>query len=136
VKNLRISWKLVALFVLGAVGSFFYVTRSRAFTLIESQLLPAVQLLANQSAIIAVSNTSSSDLDLTITTYGLAGHMISQKTDTLAPGATTTLVVIAKNTMTFRTAIELGTQGAAVSDLMVLDKTTGQVSALLLPAVQ
>lgn len=135
-KNLRTSWKLVALFVLGAVGSFFYVTRSRAFTLIESQLLPAVQLVANQSAIIAVSNTSSNDLDLTITTFGLAGHMISQKTDTLAPGATTTLVVIAKNTMTFRTAIELGTQGAAVSDLMVLDKTTGQVSALLLPAVQ
>jgi hypothetical protein len=136
VKNLRISWKLVALFLLGAIGSGFYITRLRAFTLVEAQYLPAVQLVASQSAIVAVSNISPNDLDVTITTYGILGHILSTRSDTLAPGATSTLVVIAKGPMVFRTTVALGTQGAAVSDVELLDKTTGQVNAVLLPAVQ
>lgn len=141
-KNLKISWKLVALFVLGAIGSGLYVTRSRAFTLIEGQYLPYIELVASQSAQINVSNVSPNDLEATITTYGMAGHMISTQTTTLAPGATTSLVVIAKPTgsLSFRTAISLSAAGSAVSDVMTFDKTTGEVIAispgLLLPAVQ
>ena len=136
-KNLKISWKLVALFVLGGIGSFFYVTRSRAFTLIELQLLPAVQLLPGQSAIIAVSNTSSNDVDATMSAYRANGTLLKQRTVTLAPGTTQTLVVIAgTDSQIFRTAIALSASQSAVSDVELLDKTTGQVTAVLLPAVQ
>jgi hypothetical protein len=135
-RNLKASWKIVALFVLAGIGSVFYVTPTRAFTLVETLNIPAVQLVDGQTAIIAVSNTSPNDLDVAINTIGIGGGVLSTKSATLAPGATTFLVVIAKSKMTFRTAIGLSAQGVAVSDLMVLDKTTGQVTALLLPAVQ
>lgn len=140
-KNLRISWKLVAFFVLGAIGSVFYVTRSRAFTLIELQFIPAVQLQASQSAEIAVSNVSANELEATITTFGLAGRVLSTKSLTLAPGATSTMMVTAgaNSPLTFRTTVALGTAGSAVSDVMTFDKTTGEIivvcRGLLLPAV-
>ncbi|MGO9127965.1 MAG: hypothetical protein ACLP6G_24135 [Terriglobales bacterium] len=139
-KNLKIPWKLVALFVLGAIGSVLYVTRSRAFTLVEIQYLPAVQLVAGQTAAVTVSNISANNLDVTITTHEAGGQILSTKNATLAPGATTSLVVIAKGGMGFWTGIALGASSSAISDVMTFDKVTGQVIAIapgeLLPAVQ
>jgi len=142
VKNLKISPKLIALFVLGAIGSIFYVTRSRAFTLIELQLVPATYLVASQSAEITVSNVTGNNLDVTITVFRESGMVMSTKTVTLAPMATATHTVqaAAGGPLTFRAAIELGTANSAISDVMTFDRTTGQVIAILpgalLPAVQ
>lgn len=140
-KSLRVSWKLVALFALGAVGSFFYVTRVKAFTLIEIQYLPAVQLTIDQSAEITVSNVSTSSVEATISVFRTNGTLMKQKTLTLAPGTTGTLPVNAgAEGLMFRGAIALSAASAAVANEMAFDKTTGEViaiqPALLLPAVQ
>ncbi|MGA8153973.1 MAG: hypothetical protein WB952_23685 [Terriglobales bacterium] len=139
-KNLRISWKLVAFFVVGTIGSCFYVTRSKAFTQVESQYLPAVQLVASQSAAVKVSNITGNDLDITITIFKGNGEVLSRKSETLAPLATATRMITVKDATRIRAVVALGSAQSAVSDVLVFDKTTGEVSSaligLLLPAVQ
>jgi hypothetical protein len=86
----------------------------------------------SQSAAVKVSNVSANNLDVVITTFGDGGHMLAQRNETLAPGATSSLVVIAKGgPLSFRATVALGSANSAVSDIMTFDETTGQVIAIL-----
>jgi hypothetical protein len=132
VKKLTTSGKVVTLFVLGAILALSSAEQLRAFTLIEIVYLPAVQLVASQSAEVKVSNISTNDLELIITTFGDGGNVLTQKTKTLLPHQTFTLLVNARNVGTsFHTVIGLSAANAAVADVMTFDKTTGQVIAIL-----
>ncbi|MGA8153972.1 MAG: hypothetical protein WB952_23680 [Terriglobales bacterium] len=143
-KNLRMSWKLVALFVLGAIGSCFYVTRSSAFTLIESQYLPAVQLVESQSAAVEVSNISSEAVEVEVKIISDSGRVLRKAGATVGAGRTFTVNYTqpaAVPPSSIRARVELGTAQAAVSSLLTFDKTTGQTiisiqPGILLPAVQ
>ena len=142
-KNLRKSWRLVALFALLAVLSLTYVERTRAFTLIEIQYLPAVQVVAGQSAAVKVSNVSTASVDVVIAIFGGdGGTLLVSKTVSLAAGHTMSFPY--SNTLTgnreIRAVVSLGTASAAVSDIETFDKTSGEVMValpfLLLPAVE
>jgi hypothetical protein len=133
----RGSRTLCASFALAAVLSIGLAERSSAFTLIELQFLPAVQLVEAQSSDVKVTNVTANSINVTITAYRDNATMLVQKTEMIAPGATFTLVVKAPSTapLSFHASIASDTANAAVADVMTFDKTTGQ-ALLLLPAVR
>ena len=139
-KNLRISWKLVALFVLGAIGSGFYVTRSRAFTLIEKevQFLPAVQLVASQPAAVEVSNISTGPVDVVIQIFGDGSRVLARKQGDIAAGHTLILPYIQPAGVppsSIRAVVKLGAAQAAVSSMMTFNETTGQAIIVVQPGL-
>jgi hypothetical protein len=146
VKNLRISWKPIAFFVLGAIASGFYVTRSRAFTLIEKEIdyLPAVQLVASQPAAVEVSNISADVLPVEILIFGDGSRVLERKQGEVGPGNTFILSYIQPAGVppsSIRAVVKLGAAQSAVSSMMTFNKTTGAAiiavtPVLLLPAVQ
>jgi hypothetical protein len=79
VKNLNKWWKLIALFAVAALASIGYVVRSRAFTLIELQYLPAVQLVADQSAAVKVSNVSTESVEFVLDIYAANRTLLVSK---------------------------------------------------------
>ena len=131
-KNLRKSWKLIAVVAVVATATIGLVVRSRAFTLIEIQYLPAVQLVASQTAAVSVSNTSTESLEFIVDIYGKNGTLLVSKTGTLAAGQTFSLPYL--NTLSgnrvIRAVASLGTANVAVSDLLTFDKTSGEVIAI------
>ena len=145
-KNLKTSWKLVALFLLGAIASSFYVTRSRAFTLIEKeiQFLPAVQLVASQPAAVEVSNISPDTVAVVIEIFGDGSRILARKQGEVGAGHTFILPYIQPAGVppsSIRGVVRLGAAQAAVSSMLTLNKTTGQAiivvqPGLVLPAVQ
>ncbi|MGC2415782.1 MAG: hypothetical protein WA459_24175 [Stellaceae bacterium] len=126
-KRLATSFGLVAAFSLG------YIEQSKAFTLIELVLLPAVQLVASQSALITVTNVTQNSVEAIITVFFADGSVKVQKTEAIARDSTFTLPVHAGATgpLMFHATVELGTANATVSDVMTLDKTNGQIIAIL-----
>lgn len=151
-KNLRTSWKLIALFAVAAVASTGYVVRSRAFTLIELQYLVPEELLVNQTAVVNVSNTSSESVEAVVDIYSGNGLLLKQRT--LSVAAQTTLPVTYKlpagaASNWIRAVVGLGTANVAVTDIGVINPTTGELVVIargvqlaapafteLLPAVQ
>jgi len=132
--NLRKSWKLIALFAVVAIVSLCYVVRSRAFVLIENQYLPAVQLVANQSAMVKVANVSNGNINATVDIIADNGTLLVTKTVSLPPARTFTVSYMNPPSMAtrgVRAVIELDTADASVSSIMTLDKTTGEVIAIL-----
>jgi len=134
-KNLTKSWKLLALFAAAAIVSPCFVAQSRAFTLIEIQYLPAVQLVASQTALVKVSNVSIDVVDATVTFYGHTGNVLLASTSqSIAAGATFSFSYMHPATTgasDVRAVVTLGTAHATVSSLMTLDKVSGQVIAIL-----
>jgi len=132
VKKPTSSWK-IALFTLGVVISCINATESWAFTLIETQFLPAVQLGASQSAQIKVTNTSSNNLDVVITTFNDGGARLSQTSVTILPLHTQTVAVKSGATgpLSFRATLALSAANSSVADVMMFDKTTGQLVVVL-----
>ena len=132
-KNLRKSWKVIALFAVAAIVSTGYVIRSRAFTLIEFQYVPAVQLVANQLVNVNVSNVSTESVEIIVDIYAGNGTLLVTKTETLAAGHTFILPYrqpAGTTSNTIREVIGLGTANAAVSDVVTFDKTSGEVIAV------
>jgi hypothetical protein len=136
-KLMRGSRTFAASFALAAVLGFGLSQQSQAFTLIELQYLPAVQLVAAQLSDVKVTNISTNSINVVITAFRDNGNMLVQKTETIAPGTTYTLPIKASSAyaLSFHTTIALDTTHAAVADVMTFDKTTGEVISLL-PAVQ
>jgi hypothetical protein len=60
--HLRKSWLLAYLFAAGAILNVGGEHSAKAFTLIERSWLPAVQLIAGQSADIKVTNISANSI--------------------------------------------------------------------------
>jgi len=137
VKNLRKSWKLIVLVAVVTTATIGHVVRSRAFTLIEILYLPAVQLVANQSAIVNVSNTSTESVEFIVDIYSASGTLLASKTVTLPAGQTFALPYLNRlsGNRTIRAVVSLGTASAAVSDLVAFDKTSGEIIAIV-PAVK
>jgi len=133
VRNLRKWWKLIALFAVAAIVSICYVVRSRAFTLIEFQYLPAVQLVASQLVNVNVSNVTAESVEIIVDIYSGNGTLLVRKTETLAAGHTFILPYLQPSgtkSNTIRAVIGLGTANAAFSDVVTFDKTSGEVIAI------
>jgi hypothetical protein len=131
--NLTKSWWPFFIFALGAILNAGSEPPAKAFTLIERSLLPAVQLIANQSADIKVTNVSANPINVIITIFRDNGTVIAQERQSIAAGTTFTHVVHAPVNfpLSFHATIESDTANAAVSDVMTLDLQTGEVSAML-----
>ena len=132
-KHFAQSWRLVAILALVAVVSLTYVKRTKAFTLIETQYLPAVQLSASQLASVKVTNVTSNAVEVEISIFADGGKILSQRTVTVPAVQTVTIPVQANaaGPLSFHTVVALGTAHSAISDVMLFDKTTGQVVAIL-----
>jgi hypothetical protein len=134
-KNSKKSWKPVGLLALAAVLILGLVEQSRAFTLIElleTQYVPAVQLVAFQSAAVNVTNISGNTIGVMITTTNGNGVVLKQKSQAVAPGATFTVTETAGGLpFRFSTTIALDTAQAAVSDVETFDVNTGQVMTVI-----
>jgi hypothetical protein len=143
-RRLKGWWGLFALVAVAAAVSICYVARSRAFTLVElDQYLPAIQLVANQTVAINVSNITDGTVIANVEVLGGNGGTLASQQLTLLPGQT--IPVIFTNTpspagvaspATVRGVVTLPNGGHVVSDMTTFDVTTGEVIALLLPAVQ
>ncbi|MGO9265089.1 MAG: hypothetical protein ACLQBA_09430 [Candidatus Binataceae bacterium] len=129
------SWKLVVLFAAAAIVSPCFVAQSKAFTLIETQLLPAVQLVASQTLLVKVSNVSLDPVEVTVTLYGHSGNVLQTSNNlSLAAGATFSVSYVHPSTTAasdVRGVVTLDTANATVSSIMTLDKTSGEVIAIL-----
>jgi hypothetical protein len=147
--NLR---KSTALCILAAVFSLVHAEPARAFTLVESIFLPAIQLVAGQFATVTVTNTLSgpnahpiqliaqaiNDKGAPFKTEGTEATPI-----TVDPNATFHFSVRApaNENLSFHTVVQLDTAGAAIGDVMGWDLNTGQLISIMagqaiLPAVQ
>ncbi len=92
-----------------------------------------MQLVASQPALITVTNVSQNSVEAIITVFRANGTVKVQKTEAIARDSTFTLLVRAGEAgpLNFHTTVELDTANATVSDVMTLDKTTGQIIAIL-----
>jgi hypothetical protein len=136
-RNLPMSSMLISVFAFGTILTCGYEEPARAFTLIELQLLPAVQLVAGQSAAIKVTNVSANSVVIAIITVtNDKGTVLTTEHPSIAPGTTFTLPVRASVDLPlgFHASIELGTAHAAIADVITFDKVTGEALAML-PAV-
>jgi len=121
---------LIAVFAVAAIVSLCYVVRSRAFTLIEVQYLPAVQLVALQSAAVEVSNISIDAEDVTVEIFAGVGPLLVTETRTLNAGQTLTVpykYMGQTATKTIRVVISTSAAHATVCSLLTFDKTSGEV---------
>ena len=137
-KNLRKSWKPIALFAVAAIVSLCYVVRLRAFTLIEQQALPAVQLVASQAAVVKVSNTSTQPVLITVEIVAGNGAILVSKSESLPAGQTFNLPYVEDGGHpTIRGVVTLDTAHVVVSSIMTFNMTNGEVMVampgLLLP---
>jgi hypothetical protein len=134
-RHLKKSW--LYLFAAGAILNVGGEHSARAFTLIERSWLPAVQLIAGQSADIKVTNVSLNSIIVELRTFRDNGTQIALRQVSIAPDTTFTLEVTApaSEPLSFHASLGFNTANAAVADVMTLDNQTGQVIAML-PAVQ
>jgi hypothetical protein len=108
-KSLR---QLVALFALGTMLNLPFVEPARAFTQVESQFLPAVQLVASQSAQVSVSNFSAGSVMVTINIFNSAGSITVTKTATVAASRTFVLrFQNGKTTASYSAVVSASTRG-------------------------
>ena len=106
-RNLRKLWLPIFLFAFGAILNVVYELPAKAFTLIETVYLPAVQLIAEQSALIKVTNVSANVINVVITTYRDNATVIAQERQSIAANKTFTHVVWAgAAALSFHTTIE------------------------------
>lgn len=135
-RNLTKSWMLVALLAFGAILNVGYQQVANAFTLIEINFLPAVQLIADQRADIKITNVSANAVTVNLTVYNDEGTVIARVEHSIAAGTTFTHAVRAPSTgpLSFHASVAADTANATVSDVMAFDKSTGQVIAIL-PAI-
>jgi hypothetical protein len=132
-RNLRKSWSPIYLFAAGAILNLGNEHSARAFTLIETSLLPAVQLIAGQSANIKVTNVSANTIIVVLTTYRDNGAIITQETKSIATGTTLTFAVKApaNDPLSFHATLGSDTAQAALADVMTFDIDNGEAIAIL-----
>jgi hypothetical protein len=127
---------LISLFAFGTILTGGYGGPARAFTLIELELLPAVQLVAGQSAAIKVTNVSANVVIAIIRVTRDNGTELTQEQGSIAPGTTFTLPVRGSVDLPtgFHASVAVSAAHAVTSDVITFDKQTGQALAML-PAV-
>jgi hypothetical protein len=132
-RNLKKSWLPIYLFAAGVILNVSDEHSARAFTLIERLWLPAVQLIAGQSADIKVTNVSANSIIVELRTFRDNGSQLALKQVSIAPETTFTFEVAAPPNEALRFHAFLGsdTVNAAIADVMTFDTQTGQVMALL-----
>jgi hypothetical protein len=132
-RNFRKSWLPIYLVAAGAILNFGNEHSARAFTLIERSFVPAVQLVAGQSADIKVTNVSANTIIVVLTTYRDNGTLITQETRSIATGTTFTLAVKAPvdAPLSFRATLGSDAPQAAVADVMTFDIKSSQAIAIL-----
>jgi hypothetical protein len=129
-KNWKNLCKMVALFALAAMLNLAYVERARAFTQVESQFIPAVQLTASQTAQVSVCNFSAASVSLTINIFDSNGNISVTKTVTLSSKRTTALrFTNGKTTATYSATLSVSAANSVASDFQVL-ASNGQVLAI------
>lgn len=127
---------VAVLFLLGVALTFMYVQRTEAFTLVESQFLPAVQLQALESVQVSASNFSSQSVEVVIDILNASGKVVSTKTVTIA--ANNTFVLRHQNgnsTGNFSAVVNCGAASSIASSFEVLG-STGEMVAITLPYIE
>lgn len=137
----RNAWSTIAVIVLAGMFNFFLVEQAKAFTQIESQFLPAVQLVASQSAQVSVVNFSTASVEITVDIFNGAGSDVITKTVTVGAGKTFGIrFQNGKTQSTYSALVSASAASSVISDFQVL-ATNGETVAvspalLELPAVQ
>jgi hypothetical protein len=130
------SRQLVALVALGAVLSLMAPQPASAFTLIETQFLPAVQLGASQQVQVSASNFSNASVSITINILNSTGTIVATKTATLSSNGNSTLRFTNGNSAAVLSAmVEASAASSIASDFQVLS-SNGEAVAAILPYVQ
>lgn len=132
---------LIAVMVLAGMFSFPFVQQAKAFTQVESQFLPAVQLTASQSAQVSVTNFSAVSVDITIDIFNGNGTNVVTKTTTVGAGKTFGIrFQNGKMPLTYNAIVSAGAASSVISDFQLLSangETVAVSSAFTeLPAVQ
>jgi hypothetical protein len=128
--------KLIALFVLAVMLRPICPHRAEAFTLIETQFLPAVQLGAAQTVLVAASNLSAAPVSVTIEILNSVGTIVITRTSSI-PANKTLVVKFTNGTTTGSYSAVVGANAASAinSDFQVLS-SNGQVAAVALPYIE
>ena len=136
------AWRnAIAVIVLTGMFSFPFVQQAKAFTQIESQFLPAVQLVGSQLAQVSVVNFSAASVEITVDIFNGAGNNVVTKTVTVGAGKTFGIrFQNGKNTTSYSAIVGASAASSVISDFQVL-AANGQTVAispafLELPAVQ
>lgn len=136
------AWRnAVAVIVLTGMFSFPFVQQAKAFTQIESQFLPAVQLVGSQSAQVSVVNFSAASVEITVDIFNGAGSNVITKTVTVGAGKTFGIrFQNGKTTTSYSAIVGASAASSVISDFQVLG-TNGATIAISsafieLPAVQ
>ena len=135
-KDVRLNRRFVALLALGAIltlGSF--APQAKAFTPLEIQYLPAVQLVGGQSAQVSVSNFSDAHVSVTITILNAVGDIVVTKTITAAASRTYAVAYANENiTASYSAVVEVSAANSVASDFEVLS-SNGEVATLSMPYI-
>ena len=97
--------------------------------------IPSARLVPGQSAVAAVTNITTATVQLSLTVLDANGKTVLTESPSLSPGQTLSYSFSSQGTAnnSYRVAILVSATSAVASDVMLLDKTTGQVNAILVP---
>ena len=123
--------------VLNSNGEVAAATLPFINTTPATQNTPGVRLIPGQSGAVTVTNITTSSTQFTVTVFDNSGATVLTQSGTLAAGQTQYIEIqnISFSNDGYR-AVSSGSgtsKGKIASDLMTLDKTTGQITAVVLP---
>lgn len=123
--------------VLNSNGEVAAATLPFINTTPATQNTPGVRLIPGQSGAVTVTNITSSSTQFTVTVFDNSGATVLTQSGTLAAGQTQYIEIqnFSFSNDGYR-AVSSGSgtsKGKIASDLLTLDKTTGQITAVALP---
>jgi len=118
-----------------ATGELVVIARATDLpTAVETELLPAIQLVANQSAAVNLSNVGTESVEGVLDIYAGDGSVLVSKTVSLAAGQT--IILPYKHPagtfpLAIRAVLTMPNLGFVVSDIATFDVKSGKTIALL-----
>jgi hypothetical protein len=134
--NSKTIRNLASLLVLAAGFSFAFAETANAFTQVETQFLPPVQLVTSQSAQVSVVNFSNVPVTVMINIFNSAGVVAITKTVTVAASKTFGIrFQNGKTTTSYSATVSASVASSVVSDFQVL-AANGQTIVTSLPILE
>jgi hypothetical protein len=96
---------------------------------------PSVRLVPGQSAAATVTNITAVTAQFSVTVLDLNGNIVVSQSAVLNPGQTLSYPFTNTGTRNngYRAVVSTGTTNTVVSDVLVFNKVTGRVNAILIP---
>jgi hypothetical protein len=97
--------------------------------------IPSVRLVPGQSAAATVTNTAAVTTQFQVTVLDGMGNIVVSQSAVSNPGQTLSFPFTNTGTANkaYRAVVSTGTANTVSSDVLVFDKTTGQLNAILIP---